>query len=67
MNATRRGSPSISPDEVDRLLFHLEDARKYIVQYGAAQSLHSPLHETASRTQSAIDDLVEQITGRRER
>ena len=65
MNAVKRQRPNISPDDIERLLFHLEDARNYIVKYGAAQDFHSPEKETTDRTMSAIDDLAEQITGRR--
>ena len=65
MNAVKRQRPSISPDDIERLLFHLEDARNYIVKYGSAQDFHSAEKETTDRTTSAIDDLAEQITERR--
>ena len=63
MNAVKRQRPSISPDDIERLLFHLEDARNYIVKYGAAQDFHSLEKETTDRAMNAIDDLAEQITG----
>ena len=65
MNAVKRQRPNISPDDIERLLFHLEDARNYIVKYGAAQDFHSLEKEATDRTMNAIDDLAEQITGRR--
>ena len=65
MNAVKRQRPSISPDDIERLLFYLEDARNYIVKYGAAQGFHSPEKEATDRTMSAIDNLAEQITGTR--
>ena len=65
MNAVKRQRPSISPDDIERLLFHLEDARNFIVKYGAAQDFHSLEKEATDRTMNAIDDLAEQITGRR--
>jgi hypothetical protein len=66
MNAVKRQRPRISPDDVERLLFHLEDARHYTVQYGAAQDFHSPERATSDHTMRAIDDLAEQITGNRQ-
>ena len=65
MNAVKRQRPTISPDDIERLLFHLEDARYYIVKYGAAQDFHSSEQETTDRTMNAIDHLAEQITGTR--
>ena len=65
MNAVKRQRPSIPPDDIERLLFHLEDARNYIVKYGAAQDFHSLEKEATDRTMNAIDDLAEQITGTR--
>ena len=65
MNAVKRQRPNISPDDIERLLFHLEDARNYIVKYGAAQDFHSLGKEATDRTTNAIDDLAEQITGTR--
>ena len=66
MNAVKRQRPRISPDDIERLLFQLEDARRYIVKYGAAQDFHSPESETSDRAMAAIDDLAEQITGSRQ-
>ena len=58
MNAVKRQKPSISPDDVDRLIFHLEDARNYVVKYGAAQGIHSPTKLVAETTTDAIDELA---------
>ena len=66
MNAVKRQPPNISPDDIERLLFHLEDARDYIVKYGAAQGFHSSERATADKTRCAIDDLAGQITSNRE-
>ena len=66
MNAVKRQKPTISPDDIERLLFHLEDARNYIVKYGAAQSFNSQSRKLADQTTSAIDDLAGQITGDRQ-
>ena len=63
MNAVKRQRPSISPDDIERLLFHLEDARDYIVKYGAAQDFDSPERATSDHAMQAIDDLAGQITG----
>jgi hypothetical protein len=63
MNAVKRQRPRISTDEIERLLFHLEDARRYIAKYGAAQGFHSPEMATSDRAMQAIDDLAGQITG----
>lgn len=63
MNAVRRQKPSISPDDLERLLFYLEDARNYIVKYGAAQDFHSPEKLIANHAKQSIDDLAKQITG----
>lgn len=63
MNAVKRQKPTISPDDIERLLFHLEDARNYIVKYGAAQEFNSQARKVANQTTNAIDDLAGQITG----
>lgn len=62
----RRQKPNISPDDIERLLFHLEDARQYIVRYGAAQDFHSPERGISGSAMAAIDDLALQITGNRQ-
>ena len=64
MNAVRRQRPSIAPDDVDRLLFHLEDARSYVIKYGSAQDFNSPKKATAERVIYAVDELALQITGK---
>ena len=63
MNAVKWQRPSILPDDIERLLFHLEDARDYITKYGAAQGLHSPERATSDHAMQAIDSLAAQITG----
>ena len=63
MNAVKRQLPNISPDDVERLLFHLEDARNYIIKYGAAQEFHSQNKATADTAKDAIDNLAALITG----
>ena len=63
MNAVKRQRPNISPDDIERLLFHLEDARIFVVKYGAAQEFHSTEIKTTDRMISAIDDLANEITG----
>ena len=63
MNAVKRQRPNISPDDLECLLFHLEDARVYIVKYGAAQGFHSPERATSDHAMQAIDSLAGQITG----
>ena len=63
MNAVKRRKPNISPDDIQRLLFHLEDARNYIIKYGAAQELDSSARSIADSARSAIDGLAGQITG----
>ena len=66
MNAVKRQRPNISPDDVDRLLFHLEDARNYIIKYGAAQEFHSQNRATTDKAKDAIDSLAELITGNKQ-
>lgn len=62
MNAVRRQRPSISPDDIDRLLFHLEDARNFVIKYSSAQDFNSPEKATAERVVYAVDELALQIT-----
>jgi hypothetical protein len=63
MNAVKRQRSTISPDDTHRLLFHLEDARSYVVKYGAAQDFHSPNTEAIDQALKSIDVLAKQITG----
>jgi hypothetical protein len=63
MNAVKRQRPSISPDDIERLLFHLEDARDYVIKYGAAQGFNSQARAIADHAKGAIDSLAGQITG----
>jgi hypothetical protein len=66
MNAVKRQRPGISPEDIERLLFHLEDARDYVIKYGSAQAFNSQAHTIADHARSAIDDLAGQVTGNRE-
>ena len=66
MNAVKRQRPNISPDDIQRLLFHLEDTRNYVVKYGAAQDFNSAERETSDKAMLAIDELAGQITGDKE-
>ena len=66
MNAVKRQRSNISPDDVDRLLFHLEDARNYIIKYGAAQEIHFHNKATTDKANDAIDSLAELITGNKQ-
>ena len=66
MNAVKRQRPNISSGDIQRLLIHLEDARNYIVKYGAAQDFHSVQRETSDKAMLAIDELAGQITGDKE-
>ncbi len=63
MNAVKRQRPSISQDDIDRLLFHLEDARAFAIKYSSAQDFHSDKKATAERLVYAVDELALQITG----
>ena len=63
MSAVKRQRPGISPDDIERLLFHLEDARDYIIKYGAAQGFHSSGRVISDHAMQAIDNLAGQITG----
>jgi hypothetical protein len=62
----RRQKPNISQDDIERLLFHLEDTRNYIVRYGAAKDFHSAERGISGNALGAIDDLALQITGNRQ-
>jgi hypothetical protein len=53
---------SISPDDIERLLFYLGDARDFIIKYGAAQGFQSHERATSEHAMQAIDSLAEQIT-----
>jgi hypothetical protein len=64
VNAVKRQRPNISPDDIKCLLFHMEDARDYLVKYGAAQGIHSP-KAAAETVTNAIDELTRHITGNR--
>ena len=64
MNAVKRQRPNISPDDVERLLFHLEDTRSYVIRYGSAQDFHSPEKATAERLIYAVDELALRVTGK---
>ena len=66
MNAVKLLRTKISPDDVDRLLFHLEDARNHIIKYGAAQQFHSQNKTTTDEAKDAIDNLAELITGNKQ-
>ena len=63
MDAVKRQRPNISPDDVQRLLFHLEDARNYIIKFGAAQGFDSQARAVAQNARQAIDELAGQLTG----
>ena len=63
MNAVKRQKPSISPDDIQRLLCYLQDARDYIVKYGSAQAFDSQARAVAQQARQAIDALAGQITG----
>ena len=63
MNAVRRQRPNISSDDIERLLFHLEDARDYIIRYGSAQDCHSPKRAISDQAKRSLDELAGEITG----
>ena len=65
MNAVKRQRPGFSPDDVDRLLFELEDARNSVVRYAASRGFHSAEYELSHRLMEAVDDLAANITGKR--
>ena len=64
MNGVNRHRPNISPDEIERLLFHFEYARNYVIKYGSAQDFHSPNQLAAETVTDAIDELARHIAGK---
>lgn len=59
----RRGKPSFSKDDEERLLAYLQVARHLSINYGAAYGYHSPQYDLHTSLNEAIDKLAEQMTG----
>ena len=59
----RRGSPSFSKEEEERLLAFMHVTRELNVYYGAASDFSSPQHALSESLTLAIDNLGEHISG----
>jgi hypothetical protein len=59
----RRGKPSFSKDDEERLLAYMDVTRHLTINYGAAYGFHSPQYTLRTSLIGAIDKLAEQITG----
>ena len=59
----RRGSPSFSKEDEERLLAFMQVTRDLNIRYGAASDFNSPQHALGEALTSAIDKLGEHITG----
>ena len=59
----RRGKPSFSKDDEERLLAYMQVTRNLTINYGAAYGYHSPQYALQTSLTGAIDKLCEQITG----
>ncbi len=59
----RRGKPSFSKDDEERLLAYMDVTRNLTINYGAAYGYHSPQYALKTSLTHAIDKLAEQITG----
>lgn len=59
----RRGSPSFSKEDEERLLAFMQVTRQLNVYYGAASDFNSPQHVLSETLTSAIDKLGEHISG----
>ena len=59
----RRGKPSFSKDDEERLLAYMDVTRSLTINYAAAYGYHSPQYALKTSLNAAIDKLAEQITG----
>jgi hypothetical protein len=59
----RRGKPSFSKDDEERLLAFMQVTRYLSIRYGAAYGFHSQQYALKTTLNEAIDKLAEQITG----
>ncbi len=59
----RRGKPSFSKDDEERLLAYMDVTRNLTINYAAAYGYHSPQYSLSTSLTGAIDKLAEHITG----
>jgi hypothetical protein len=59
----RRGSPSFSHEDEERLLAFMSVTRELSIRYGSAYGFHSKQNELHTALNTAIDKLGEHITG----
>ena len=59
----RRGKPSFSKDDEERLLAYMDVTRDLSIKYGAAYGFHSQQYALHTSLNAAIDKLAEQMTG----
>ena len=59
----RRGSPSFSREDEERLLAFMQVTRELNISYGAASVFDSRQHVLSSALTSALDKLGEHMTG----
>ena len=59
----RRGKPSFTKDDEERLLAYMDVTRNLAINYGAAYGFHSPQYTLVASLNGAIDTLAEYMTG----
>ena len=59
----RRGKPSFSKDDEERLLAYMQVTRHLSINYAASYGYHSPQYALQKSLNAAIDKLAELITG----
>ena len=59
----RRGKPSFSKDDEERLLAYMDVTRDLSIKYGAAYGFHSQQYALHTSLNVAIDKLAEHMTG----
>ena len=59
----RRGRPSFSKDDEERLFAYMDVTRYLTISYGSAYGYHSPQYALSTSLSGAIDKLAEQLTG----
>ena len=59
----RRGSPSFSNEDEERLLAFMQVTRDLNIRYGSASDFNSPQHALSEALRIALDKLGEHISG----
>ena len=59
----RRCKPSISSDDIERMMYLLEDARHYVIRFKSAQPFRSQASAIAENLLIAMKDLAKEALG----